>query len=418
MFIKGLGNSFVKNEKTFILCNGCTTESRIYLPDTAVIFRCPICRKTYSEKSISTKTKITPLSFTIPLYTRGEIEKESYTVIGCASKRDKRSPFAIWEEYVLTTDQGKVAFLNQSNGHWMLLKERDKPSGYQNRGTNSFQNDDNLIYEHFISYHHVTRYFLGEFPYNLVNVKNILIKEYISPPFIFSAESGDKTFRYYQGKYIRPYEIKKSFSGESIQLPSREGIGSCQPFYFGIKSKRFVWLSVLFFAITWPLYQSLRSSPSNLPIVSVGLTSDDTNPFQKTVSPSFELSGSSSLLRIDSYCPIRNNWAEAQTSLVNETTGEERSFNHGIEYYEGYDSEGAWSEGSKYGTIYLNKVSPGKYHIESKLFTSASKGTVFRFDLYKDYPTRWNYWFMIFTLAGICLIVTLANNYFETKRNE
>lgn len=409
------GNSFIR-------CKKCSAETRIYRPESVVIFCCPNCRKIYSKENEEyNKLNSAQEAWTqiIPLNTKGKIDGISYTVIGQALKREKNNSRVSWEEYVLLDEQGGYAFLSQFNGHWIFLKERDKPEGFEDRPS-AFTNDDGYTYEHYATYHYLTRQFLGEFPYDVVNVKKVAVREFIAPPFIFSVEENNNETTYFQGRYIRTKRIRKSFEGTDLMLPSRSGIGSCQPFYFGINPSRFCWLSLIFLLVTLPLYMILHVDSSNTALVSVKLDMTDTlsGKAQNNISKTFEIADRPALLRFDAYCPVDNEWAEADITLVNEATGEERYFSCGVEYYHGYDDEGSWSEGSVANSIYINAVQPGRYHLASSLMTSSQRYLSLEYNVYKDYPTHWNYWTIILILACICGLVLLASNRFEKIRNE
>jgi hypothetical protein len=414
-------NIFTKTGSTFMRCKNCEAETRIYRPQSTVLFSCPKCHKIYSKEneeynklSVKKRQGFSPV---LPLNCKGEMNGIIYTVVGFALKHEKNNAYAKWEEYVLLDEQGHYAFLNQNGGHWLLLKERQKPGEFEPK-SNFFINDDLMVYDYYTSYYYLTDDLAGEFPYDAIDVKKTYIREYISPPYIFTSEQKGNTHIYFQGSYLRPGEVKKIFSDTDPTLPSREGIGSCQPFYFGINPRRFTILSLFLFLISLPLYIFMRDEVSNQALASLKTSSLDSS-VQHVVSPSFEIRDRPAILRFDSYCSLDNNWAEADLALVNETTGKERSFSTGLEYYHGMDDEGAWHEGSESQTDYLGQVEPGRYHVEAVF--SGSRGANYsnmQVLVYKDSSTPWNYWLCIGLLAAICCLVQFASHHFEKKRDE
>jgi hypothetical protein len=81
------------------------------------------------------------------------------------------------------------------------------------------------------------------------------------------------------------------------------------------------------------------------------------------VTPSFQLSGLANV-EITLNAPVSNSWFEASIDLVNETTGDVRPFDIGVEYYFGYDSDGSWREGSQISSRVISAVPEGTYHLE------------------------------------------------------
>lgn len=402
-------------------CGKCGANNPVHRPFGLTVFACPSCKSitltdnsTLNKTNINTKGKFSPL---IPLQSKGLIKGVAYTVIGAAQKREKYNSRAVWEEYVLSDETGQCAFLSQSGGHWIFLKQREKPAEY-NPNSDFFENDDGQNYTFYTSYYSLTKNFIGEFPYDVTEVDKTFTREYIMPPFMFSAEEHDSELTCFAGEYMTPRQVRRSFSNSELTLPTREGIGSCQPFYFGIQPQRFAWLSFLFFIITLPLFLAMSKKVSNLALASAKLATFDSLYQSHNVSPSFEIADGPALLRIDSYSPVNNEWAEAEINIVNELTGKERSLGAGVEYYSGYDEDGGWSEGSVAGSVYVNAVEPGRYHIESKLSTSAVRPLYFEFNVYHDDPTGWNYCLVLLVLGGVCALILFAGYHFEKKRNE
>lgn len=416
-------NSLTDPWGTFILCKKCDTKTRLYNPEKVEIVCCPKCKKVYSRNR-QEYDKLGPKqpeskSVSIPLYSKGTIKGVEYIVVGCAGKHEKNNASAKWEEFVLVDEKGNYAFLNESCGHWLFVKERDKPGQY-NKDLDIFLNDDINTYSLYSSYYQITRYAVGEFPYDVIDVKSTYTREFISPPSIFTCERRGKDEKYFQGFYLKRRLVAKAFDGAIIAMPDKEGLGSCQPFYFGIKPKRFTTLSLLFCLLTLPFFLATLQEPSATPLASLRSPDYDSLWTKPVVSPAFELEDGNSLLRFDSYSSVANDWMDADITLVNETTGKERSFTSGLEYYSGYDDEGEWHEGESSHQNYLGNVEPGKYHIEATFSGSHSiyRTPEFRIAVYKDYSTIWNYWLLMFSLIGISMILLLIENWFEKKRME
>ena len=75
----------------------------------------------------------------------------------------------------------------------------------------------------------------------------------------------------------------------------------------------------------------------------------------------FEIKGNRNV-RITASAPgISNSWAELDADLVNEQNNEVESVPINIEYYQGSDSDGAWTEGEKDEDATLSSLPAGNY---------------------------------------------------------
>jgi len=406
---------------THLKCSNCSLETPIRNAEKCVVFFCPKCKWIYAKENQNynklSKNKKEYAPILIPLQSKGVIDDVTYTVTGCVHKFEKGDRTAKWEEYTLIDDKGNCAYLSQSFGHWIFLKERSKPLNFEGNKTSDFLDDDGEHYEFFTSYYQMSVTAAGEFQDDVINVKNRFTREFISPPYLFSHELHGNENTYLQGHYLTASQITKYFKEASLALPFREGVGSCQPFYFGIRPRRFFILSVLLVALSLPFYMALVGNSSQ-PAMSLEGRLTDTIRSQQLISQTFNIDGSSKkMIRVDSKSNISNDWIEAQITLVNEESGEERSFVSGLEYYSGYDDGGAWSEGESAHSNYLSSIEPGKYHIEANFFgSSSSKYTNFNITAFVDSPTSWNYFLLVLSLLIICVLIGIVNNGFENKR--
>lgn len=414
-------NIQIKTSGTYIKCNYCNLESPLFDPQNVEIFFCPKCNcihsKNHSDYDKIAKNKKPPFNPLIPLYSVAIIEEVKYTVISAILKQEKGDKYARWEEYTLMCDTKEFVYLSHYNGHWIMLEEWKEPKNYAPK-CKEFVGDDGDNYVFFSSYQPLTINALGEFSEDVINSKGKIIQEFINPPYIFSIEANGSNRTTYAGEYIKQNELAKLFPDLSLALPPREGVGSCQPFYFGINPRRFYELSVILILIFIPylIFFSSPSDSSNLVSIETRLT--DSIRTQELVSPSFQLKGTlPQVLRMELYSSVENDWVSAEVELVNEKTGEEKAFFNDIEYYSGYDDEGSWSEGSTKKTAYLNSIDPGLYHIEATISGSSSnRFTTYSLQVFADTPTTSNYLVLMGILTGICVLIYFVNKNFENRR--
>jgi hypothetical protein len=81
---------------------------------------------------------------------------------------------------------------------------------------------------------------------------------------------------------------------------------------------------------------------------------------QTVFSQPFELRGNRNV-RITASAPLNNSFADLDIDLINEQNNEVESVNVPIEYYQGSDSDGAWTEGGQTQNADLSSLPAGKY---------------------------------------------------------
>lgn len=406
-----------------VKCDKCQTESIIQNLKSVEVFCCPKCQKIYSkthpEYSKINGKELKDTAILLPLGSECTIDDVAYKVVGCANKHEKGYSAEKWQEYVLIDNNKNYAFINCSYGHWTFMKECPKPQNFNEKSAFiDFENTDGLNYKMHSSYYQITEALVGEFPYDVIDVKRRFTREFVNAPRMFTYERWGEERTYFTGHYMTPKEVRKSFGDTEIKTPGRSGIGSCQPFYFNINPQSFQRLSFIFFAITFVIYLLFGNINQEVQLVSNKGILVDSVKKEHIVSRSFTLFGPNpSLLKIVSHSSVDNDWIEADMTLVNEKTGEEKFFSTGIEYYHGYSDGESWSEGSTDKTEYLNNISPGTYHLDINVMGSdVSTYRDIQIMVYKDYPTNWNYWLLIIVFGCITFIVVYFGNRFENAR--
>jgi hypothetical protein len=66
-------------------------------------------------------------------------------------------------------------------------------------------------------------------------------------------------------------------------------------------------------------------------------------------------------VRITANAPLDNSFADLDIDLINEQNNEVESVSVPIEYYQGSDSDGAWTEGAQTQDATLSSFARGKY---------------------------------------------------------
>jgi hypothetical protein len=104
--------------------------------------------------------------------------------------------------------------------------------------------------------------------------------------------------------------------------------------------------------------------------------------------------------------------------LINDVTGERFEGAKSLEFYQGYDSEGSWSEGKRSDYIIISSVPVGTYHLNLYPIWNSSSGldVPFKIKIFQG-VTLWAN-FTIFLLLGLIIPVVqyFRTQYFEQQR--
>ena len=256
------------------------------------------------------------------------------------------------------------------------------------------------------------RYVAGEFYWRVKVGDAANVSDYVCPPKMLSLEetSGERVWSL--GDHLEPSEVADAFGIPFYKLPVRTGTGAVQPNpHFIVESGiASVWLFsslavFLIFLAFMPFYQSrLIYSEVLTPVPGVE---------GAVTTPAFEITSKHSNAELSLLADVNNNWLEIEGELAGESSNYSEDFDLGVEYYSGYDSDGAWSEGSKSGSHFFSSLPRGTYHLRLK-----SSGAAVRHQVkLREGVWMWSNLFLSWALlASIPIWVLLRKKRFELAR--
>ncbi len=90
----------------------------------------------------------------------------------------------------------------------------------------------------------------------------------------------------------------------------------------------------------------------------------------------FALKGRISNVELTTSAYVENNWIYLNYALINQDTGQAFDMGREVSFYHGYDSDGAWSEGSQTDTVEVPSVPPGNYYLRVEPESDPGHGTI------------------------------------------
>jgi hypothetical protein len=394
------------------------------------VIACGACRSVIDleneqHRILSRFEKKTTLKPRIPLGTRGRLHGETYEVIGFLCRTAKEIG-AAWREYLLFNPRKGFRWLHEFNGHWTYLTQaKDLSNPAPGRESITYLGRE---YKRFDATAAEVTYVLGEFHWQVKVGDQVFIEDYVAPPEILSLEISPYHPRHPQnlgpnrdaervwssGTYLEPEEVKRAFSLPD-PLPERIGIAPNQPAPY-TKESGDLWLWAILFLVTVTVFHfSLVAMSQNKEVFNETFTYSDSDPNKVIVTPSFELSGRTSNVLIQSSAKVENSWIYLTMTLINSTTGEVRAVGREIAYYSGSDVDGSWSEGRPFDEVYLSSVPAGTYYLT--IDPEAQKSPqAFRIVVRRDVP-RWIYYGSAVGLLLAAPLVLWGYHFsFESRR--
>ncbi|RYZ69956.1 MAG: DUF4178 domain-containing protein, partial [Proteobacteria bacterium] len=263
--------------------------------------------------------------------------------------------------------------------------------------------------------HAVVSYVTGEFYWRVKNGETAAVTDYILPPETLSKEKTGSELSWSLGAYIDAEDIKEGFKLTEA-MPPQMGVAPAQP-YSKDSSTAGVGSYGILFAIILILLQfanMLFSSGERIYTGNFVYPHEITEPVR--VSPQFEIKGRTQNIEIGLQAGVTNSWLEIQGDLVNDETGATFDFEEGVEFYNGYDSDGSWSEGSQRNTVVISSVPPGKYHLNIEASSANQMPVSYDVMVRRDVTTWSNFWWSMLLVTLIPIIAAWRSRSFETER--
>jgi len=354
----------------------------------------------------------------IPLGTRGTWKGVPWEVVGFqqVTITVDEVPYS-WREYVCFNPYHGFFYLTEYEGHWNVVEKlRRRPDDRQ--ADSSRLTFNGLAFRHFQSANAVTTFALGEFPWE-VNVGDaVRAHDFVSPPYLLSAEVTEHETTWSLGTYADPKAIAKAFSLGS-ELRSPVGVFANQPNPH-VQSARAIKRTFGFLMLALLVMFGLNMAMSSNEVVF-----DKQFQFDRAqgdtlalVTDPFDINGRVSNVAFSIQTNLNNDWAFFNIALIEETTGQAIDVGRQVSYYSGTDSDGSWSEGSRSDNFKLGAVAPGQYFLRIAPEGGEVNGGVVNYAvrIRRDVPSYTFYILAFFALLVPAVISWAPSASFEQRR--
>ncbi len=308
----------------------------------------------------------------IPLGTRGKLGDVVYEVVGFQVRQIEIDGVRYqWREYLLFNPYKTFHYVTEYDGHWNFVTPLALlPSGDATPGSSSSRTLHGQTFRHFQTATATTVFVLGEFPWQVRVCEKAVAADYVSPPRMLSAEVSPAKEAPSSHSEHTPRPHDWSAFALSGQPPRPQGIFANQPSPYGAAVRR-MWTNAAMLAaaatLVWLAYLITAQQKQ---VFTQGFVYDarpgtvagrglDTS----FVTPTFELDGRPSAVRVETAADVDNQWLGVGYTLINDETGDTLDFGREVSYYHGYEEGESWTEGSRADSVTLPAVPAGRYFL-------------------------------------------------------
>jgi hypothetical protein len=288
----------------------------------------------------------------IPIGKRATLVGAEWEVVGFQSRTDTVNGWS-WDEYLLFNPYRGFRFLAQDDEDWTLycmLRQDvgDPEDGFDGR---RFTLRSTGIAR--------TEYVLGEFYWRARAGDEVAVSEWIDAPYVLSREQNGEEIIWSRGVQLPAAAIQTAFglAAEIVPATSTDKALLRRTHTRGVKRVAAVALLVLLLA------HMIGFGTSRSAVVFTQTFHTTTLDKGRTLTTDpFVIPGKGGNLRITARSPVLNNWVELGLALVGPG---DITFNAApsIEYYEGTDSDGVWTEGAQSASATFAAVPGGSYRL-------------------------------------------------------
>ncbi len=350
-------------------CPNCGASIALQAHGWAVTVACATCGSVLDAtdpqlRVLQQVERAMPVAPRIPLGTRGTWKGAPWDVIGFQMVTIVVEEIDYsWREYVCFNPYRGFLYLSEYDGHWNVIEKLKRLPVHESLDGRPAVRFDGRVYKHFQTASARTSMAIGEFPWELRVGDRVVARDFISPPFMLSAEAGDGETTWSQGTYT-PHEVIQKAFGLTQSMRRPIGVFANQPNPHAGRPKQLFTRLAQFAMVLVVMLLGNMALASRAELLSQSYTfvhgTDETSAF---VTEPFTVSGRPSTVSIDIRAELENDWVLFDLALINAETGQAREASRQVSYFTGRDSDGRWTEGSRTESVRIASVPAGRYFL-------------------------------------------------------
>ncbi|MFH1113778.1 MAG: DUF4178 domain-containing protein [Pseudomonadota bacterium] len=298
------------------------------------------------------------------------LEGTTYEVMGrlCSVERDEGVEYRSLE-YVLYQQDSGYLWLSEEDGHFTISRPVHKrfpvPRFTSAKMKVRVGNETFRAYE---TGETTLRWVDGALPWTASVGETTRYIHLVKPPEYIDQELTGKEVELFRGRYVDHDEMRKA-APEKVKLPEPRGVYSCQPYMASPWVRGMGKIGIVFLVLNALLFFYSFVVEKNTVVLREQVTADQYK--EEYLTKPFEVTRDGTILGVKGSAPLNNSWIAIDYAVVNTDEEVISEFYDEASYYHGRDSEGDWTEGSKFFAAYFKVGKAGTY----KLLVHATGGT-------------------------------------------
>ncbi len=333
-------------------CSACKTVNSHVLDFNIEEFICSHCGALNSKGKTLRKIKQLE-SGALKIGDRGVLDGNEWFVVAIVHR--KYGSTIRWREYYLKDSKGQNSFLSENDGNFVLMYPTESKLDAFDGIYCEFEGKKYRRYE---TTHCAIEAAVGFFEDDIFfGVAQYL--EYVNGKNMVSHEIHGDRLENFTGKHIPRFMVKSAFNVDV--MPQKLAVGIVEPYF--IDTRQLLNIFSITALLMGLIYFHLTFQRKNQEVLNESISFTEIYG-REFISKSFELKGASAPMVVNLHSNVDNSWANAEITLVNESTNEIMYTSQDIEKYSGVSDGERWSEGSTSKNLNLCGIPAGKYHFE------------------------------------------------------
>lgn len=354
----------------------------------------------------------------IPLGTRGRFDGAEFEAVGYMRREIVVEGVAYsWGEYLLHNAAQGYRWITEYEGHFSVVRDCEGVPRLA-RGEPPVAHYRERAYRHFQHSRARVIYVIGEFYWRVRLGDAAKVDDYVSPPYILSAERTTNETTWSIGEYVEPKALWSTL-GLKTRPPRQSGIAPNQPSPYAGKLPGY-WKAFAILALVALVLQALFwFGADSRVLLAQPFEFVPGRPQTPVVTPPFEVRGARPTpLAVRTIADVDNSWVFLAMTLVEKNTGATYQLGREVAYYRGSSGGESWSEGAQDDRARVASLPPGTYYLEIEPEGDARSRRAIRgqVEVFRDPPDWTNLLILLAVLAFFPLRAWWRSAAFERRR--
>jgi hypothetical protein len=258
----------------------------------------------------------------------------------------------------------------------------------------------------------------GALPWTAAVGEETRYKHVIKPPEYADQEITGTEIELFRGRYVTREEMETAVP-KGVRLPTARGVYSCQPYVRPAWMKGLSPIAAAFVLVNLFLFFYSFAVERGTTVLSESITASQYK--EEHVTKPFTVQKDETILKVKGSAQLNNSWLALDFAVVNANQEVVSDFYDEASYYQGVDSEGSWTEGSRTFSTYFMIRKAGTYQLLVHATGGSGTGGGPRNEpihivVTAGHTISWYFWIPILISGMVAAVGPVHKSVFESRR--